>query len=143
MKIDLVELVTENWAYKLVALFIALILWLTILGRRDFVTSKSVELDLLTAPGHVVATQSAESIRVKVSGSRTALKKFMDSALSHSLTVDISKYGSGVVDVEIPVDKLEVPLGVKVIGVRPLVVRTEVKRIDEKPSEEKFSEETK
>jgi hypothetical protein len=34
--------VTENFSYKMVALFISLILWLTILGRRDFVLSKKL-----------------------------------------------------------------------------------------------------
>lgn len=127
MKFDLVEFFTENWTYKVVAFFITAILWLTILGRRDFVMSKTIEIDLLTAPGHVVIAQSNDSVRVKVSGSRTALKKFMDSALSHSLAIDVSQRGLGVVDVTIPLEKIDIPLGVKIIGVKPMVIRAEIK----------------
>lgn len=132
MKFDLMEFLTENWSYKLVAFFITAILWLTILGRRDFVMSKTIEVDLLTAPNHIVVSQNSETIRVKVSGSRTALKKFMDSALSHSLAIDVSKLGRGVVDVQIPIDKIDVPLGVKIIGVKPLIIRAEVQETDGK-----------
>lgn len=118
--------VNENLSYKIVALFISLILWLTILGRRDFVYSKNIELDLITAPGASVVAQTADKIRVKVSGPRTALKKFMDSGFSQSIAVDISDRGEGVLDIEIPLQKIEVPMGVKILSVRPNIVRAEV-----------------
>lgn len=128
------DFIFDNLSYKLVALFIALILWLTILGRRDFVMTKNIELDLLTASGTSVVAQTTDQIKVKVSGPRTALKKFMDSAMTHSLAIDVSGKGVGVVDIEVPIQRLELPLGVKVIGVRPSVVRAEIvkiKRADE------------
>lgn len=120
------SLVTENFNYKIVALFISLILWLTILGRRDFVFSKTIEVDLVTAPGQSVTAQTADSIKVKVSGPRTALKKFMDSGFSQSIAIDISNRGEGVMEVEIPLNKIEIPMGVKVLGIRPSMIRAEV-----------------
>lgn len=119
-------LVSENFNYKLVALFISLILWLTILGRRDFVFSKNIEVDLITAPGSSVVAQTADQIKVKVSGPRTALKKFMESGFSQSIAVDISNRGEGTMDVDIPINRIEVPMGVKILGVRPSVIRAEV-----------------
>ena len=120
------SLITENFNYKLVALFISLILWLTILGRRDFVFSKTIEVDLVTAPGRTVIAQTADQIKVKVSGPRTALKKFMDSGFSQSMAIDISNRGEGVMEVEIPLNKIEIPMGVKILGVRPSMIRAEV-----------------
>jgi YbbR domain-containing protein len=120
------SLVTENFNYKLVALFISLILWLTILGRRDFVFSKTIEVDLVTAPGQTVIAQTSDQIKVKVSGPRTALKKFMDSGFSQSMAIDISNRGEGVMEVEIPLNKIEIPMGVKILGVRPSMIRAEV-----------------
>lgn len=118
--------VTENFSYKLVALFITLILWLTILGRRDFVLNKKIDIELQTGPNQVVVAQTADSIRVKVSGSRSALKKFMDNSQSGSIYIDISERGEGVLDVDVPLNKIEVPIGVRVLGVRPNMIRAEV-----------------
>lgn len=118
--------ITENFSYKVVALFIALILWLTILGRRDFVMSKKIDLELVTAQGTQVIAQTADSVKIKVSGPRSALKKLMESSLSQTLTLDISQRGEGVVYVDIPINKIEVPLGVKILGVRPNQIQAEV-----------------
>ena len=84
------DTLTDNLSYKIVSLFIALILWLTILGRRDFSLTKTIDLELMTGPNKVVVTQNVEIAKVKVSGPRTALKKFMDSGLSQLLIIDIS-----------------------------------------------------
>jgi len=118
--------VTENFSYKMVALFISLILWLTILGRRDFVLSKKIDIEFQTKPGQVVVAQTADNIRVKVSGPRTALKKFMENPQSQSIVIDISDRGEGVLDVDVPLNKIDVPMGVRVLGVRPNVIRAEV-----------------
>jgi YbbR domain-containing protein len=130
------DAVTENFSYKVVALFISLILWLTILGRRDFVLSKNVEVDLITAPGTQVVAQTTDHIKVKVSGPRAALKKFMESSLSQNINLDISQKGEGVVYVDIPLNKIEVPLGVKILGVRPNQIQVEVVRTKDNKNDE-------
>lgn len=127
---------TENLSYKIVALFISLILWLTILGRRDFVLSKNVDVELVTAPGTQVVAQTTDHIKVKVSGPRSALKKFMESNLSQSISLDISQRGEGVVYVDIPLNKIEVPLGVKILGIRPNQIQVEVVHKKEKIDDE-------
>ncbi|MBV2167852.1 MAG: hypothetical protein KUL82_04010 [Bdellovibrio sp.] len=119
-------IVTENFSYKVVALFISLILWLTILGRRDFVLSKNIDVDLVTAPGTQIVAQTTDHIKVKVSGPRSSLKKFLESSLSQSITLDISQKGEGVVYVDIPLNKIEVPIGVRILGVRPNQIQVEV-----------------
>ncbi|WP_415061487.1 hypothetical protein [Bdellovibrio sp.] len=119
-------IVTENFSYKVVALFISLILWLTILGRRDFVLSKNIDIDLVTAPGTQIVAQTTDHIKVKVSGPRSSLKKFLESSLSQSITLDISQKGEGVVYVDIPLNKIEVPIGVRILGVRPNQIQVEV-----------------
>lgn len=130
---------TQNFSYKVVALFISLILWLTILGRRDFVMSKDVDVELVTAPGYQVVAQTSDHIKVKVSGPRAALKKFMDSSVSQSITLDISQRGEGVVYVDIPVTKFETPLGVRILGLRPNQIQAEVVGTKEKLNDEQKS----
>ena len=126
MKRRLSGVITENFSYKVVALFISLILWLTILGRRDFVLSKNIDIELVTAPSKQVVAQTSDHIKVKVSGPRSALKKFIDSSFSQNITIDISQRGEGVIYVDIPLNKIEVPLGVKILGVRPNQIQAEV-----------------
>ncbi len=126
MKRRLSGVITENFSYKVVALFISLILWLTILGRRDFVLSKNIDIELITAPSKQVFAQTSDHIKIKVSGPRSALKKFIDSSFSQSMTIDISQRGEGVIYVDIPLNKIEVPLGVKILGVRPNQIQAEV-----------------
>ena len=121
--------VTENFSYKLVALFISLILWLTILGRRDFVLSKDIDLELIVAQGTQVVAQTTDHVKLKVSGPRSALKKFMDSSLSQTLTMDLSSRGEGVLYVDIPLNRIEVPMGVKILGIRPNQIQVEVVRL--------------
>lgn len=126
MKMTVKSALTENFSYKLVSLFIALILWLTILGRRDFSLTKNFEIELIPGANQVVTHQSTDSIKVKVSGPRTALKRFMESGLSQLVSIDVSKKGEGDIEVEVPLKLVDVPFGVKVISIKPSVVRAHV-----------------
>lgn len=125
------DLITENFGDKLIALVIALMLWVTILGRRDFVYTKTLDLDLQTAAGRTIVAQTADKIRVRVSGPRASLKKFMESADSQSLSIDLSGRGEGLVDIDIPHQKIEVPIGVKVLSIRPNMIRAEIANTSE------------
>jgi hypothetical protein len=118
----------DHWSFKLVALFIALILWLTILGRRDFVLSKSIDVEVVVPQGLTLVVQSVDRVKVKVSGPRTALKRFMDSGLSQMVTVDAGGKGEGEYELEIPVAKIDVPFGVRVLQVRPSSVKVQLKK---------------
>jgi YbbR domain-containing protein len=120
------SVLTENLSYKVVSLFIALILWLTILGRRDFSLTKSVDVELLPGSQQTITAQSAENVKVKVTGSRTALKKFMETGMSQMISIDISQRGEGDIEVEVPLKQIDVPFGVKIISVKPTVIRARV-----------------
>lgn len=111
----------ENGSYKLVALFVTLILWVTILGRRDFQLSKDMDLEFLLPQTLTVANQGVErKVTVKVSGPRMALKKF--STNPGSITVDLVRSQAGPVRALITPRNVEVPFGVKVISINPDVV---------------------
>ncbi|MFN7263188.1 MAG: hypothetical protein ACK5RO_12315 [Pseudobdellovibrionaceae bacterium] len=126
MRVKWKDVVTENLSYKLVSLFIALILWLTILGRRDFTLSKSIEVETYAVAGLMVQSQSTDVIKVKVTGPRNAIRKFIDSGLNQVLSVDVTNFGVGEFEVEIPVHKIDVPFGVKVVSVRPQTLRVKI-----------------
>src|SRR4051812_1059123 len=90
------EWVFENGSYKLVALFVTLILWVTILGRRDFVLSKDVDIEFIIPPAISIAkTDGAHRVTVKVSGPRMALKKFAQNP--GTITIDLGQSQAGQV----------------------------------------------
>lgn len=118
------ESLMANASYKMVALFIALILWLSILGRRDFVVTKDIEVDFVAAPGYMVAGQSIDKIKIKVSGPQPLLKKFKDK--NQIFSIDLTDKTVGLFEIEMTPAKIEVPDGIKVLGVRPNSIRVEI-----------------
>lgn len=126
MKEQMKEFIFDNWVAKIMALFIALFLWTTVMGRRDFVLTKVINVELLTAESQSVLAQTADRIRVRVSGPRSALKKFLDDPKTQKIVLDISNSGQGVLDLDIPTQQIQAPMGVKVLSVRPNMIRVEV-----------------
>jgi hypothetical protein len=116
--------VLDNFSYKVVALFISLILWLSILNRRDYIVTKNLEVDFVTAENLIVSAQSSAQLKVKVSGAQPLLKKYRES--SQVLALDLSDKNVGFYDVDINSSKLDIPAGIKVIGVRPNTIRVEI-----------------
>jgi YbbR domain-containing protein len=117
---ELKSLIFENGSYKLVALFVTLILWITILGRRDFVLSKDVDLEFLLPKQMVIAETINRKVSVKVSGPRVALKKFAQNP--GTITVDLARSPLGPNRAFITSRNVEVPFGVKVLSVNPEVI---------------------
>ncbi len=116
--------ILDNFSYKIVALFISLILWISILNKRDFIVTKDFEVDFVTAENYMVAGQSSAQLKVKVSGPQPLLKKYRES--SQFLTFDMSDKSTGFYDVDMNVAKIEVPKGIKIIGIRPQTIRVEI-----------------
>ena len=114
--------VLENGSYKLVALFVTLILWVTILGRRDFVLSKDMDIEFLLPRAIAVAETNRERhVTVKVSGPRVALKKFAQNP--GAITIDLGRQAEpGPIKAVITPRNVEVPFGVKVISITPDVI---------------------
>lgn len=119
MKKKLVNVVTENLSYKFISLFIALILWITILGRSDTMSTRYAEIEIMTAPGIAVSYQSADKVKIRVSGPRTALRRFVENGLSQVITLDLSHRPEGDYQVDVPRTKVDLPFGVKLVSISP------------------------
>ena len=120
------EWFNDNRSYKLIALVITVALWLTILGRRDVVVSRDFNVEYLLKPNHVLATEVIRQVRIKVSGPRTALKKFSSS--DDTVTLDLQDYPIGHQTVEVRTETLSLPLGVKVLSITPNVIKVRIKQ---------------
>lgn len=120
------ELFTENLSSKIVALFISFILWVTILGRRDFVQTKDIDIELMTSTEYQILDQDIEKVRVRASGPRAALKKFIENHSAQTLLIDISTLKEGKFEIQVPASKIETPLGVKILSLKPAQIHATV-----------------
>ena len=127
-KEHIVGFFSENGSYKLVALFITLVLWVTFLGRRESIYTGDVRLEYLTKDSIVVANELPEEVEVRVSGPQMRLKRVSDQ-LKASLTLDLTNYTTGRFPITIPVDKLQLPFGTKVLSVSPERINVELDRL--------------
>lgn len=109
--------VTENLSYKFVALGVALVLWLSMLGRKDSTLVKEFELQVLLPPKLELQTQIPQIVKVEVGGPRVALKKI--NQMSPVFTVDLTAARPGRQVVELSKDGLNVPIGARVLSIEP------------------------
>jgi YbbR domain-containing protein len=121
---QLKEMVADNFSYKLVALIISLILWLSLLNKREFITTKEFDVDIMTSESLVVLGQTSDKLKVKVSGPQPLLKKFIDSP--QIVAFDLSDKPTGFYDLDVSTSKIDVPKGLKVVSVRPNTIRVEL-----------------
>jgi hypothetical protein len=112
------EALFENGSYKLVALFVTLILWVTILGRRDFRVEKAVDLEIVLPPGlSIKEREIPRQVIVRVAGTRMALRRF--SQTPDVVTIDLSRAQAGLVRQTMTPKLIDAPFGVKVESVTP------------------------
>lgn len=109
-------------------MFIAVILWVTIMGRRDLILTRNIEVKFRVAEAHQVVGQTTDEIRLRLSGPRAALKELMDGNKSKPVMIDIAGRGEGVFDIDVPVNRIDIPAGVKILSVRPNLIRVEVEK---------------
>ncbi len=118
------SLFLDNLAYKMVSLFVALVLWLAILGRRDFVASQDVEIFFTPSKGKTVISQSSDRVRLKLSGPQNSIKRYK--ARLNSIMIDVTHLNDGVHDVDIGNQNFDLPSGIRALSIKPNVVRVEL-----------------
>lgn len=108
---------TDNLSYKFVALGVAVILWISMLGRKDSTMMKDFELQVMLAPNLEMETQIPQLVKVEVAGPRVALKKI--NQMSPVFTVDLTSSRAGRQLVQLSREGLQLPIGARVISMDP------------------------
>lgn len=119
------RMVTDNLSYKFVALGVALVLWFSLLGRRDATLMKDYQLEVLLAPEMELAIPTPEFVRVEVMGPRVALKKL--GQLPGVFTVDLTSASTGRKKVRLSAEGVALPLGARVLNIEPKEFVTEIR----------------
>ena len=116
---------TDNLSYKFVALGVALVLWFSLLGRRDSTLMKDYQLEVLLAPEMELSIPVPEFVRVEVMGPRVALKKL--SQAPGTFTVDLTSASPGRKKVRLSAEGVTLPLGARVLNIEPKEFVTEIR----------------
>jgi YbbR domain-containing protein len=123
------QLVTRNFALKVLSLAIAFSLWLFVnFGERDTEQSLKVPLELRNIPAHLMITSPrVDFIDLRVSGPRTLLGRIDRSRVSFALDLNGVRPGPAVFRVD--AESLNLPRGVKVVRINPAQVTLELDRV--------------
>lgn len=108
---------SENLSYKFVALGVAVILWMSMMGRKDSTLVKDFELQVLLGPNLEMETSIPQLVKVEVVGPRVALKKI--NQMSPVFTVDLTSARAGRQVISLSRDGLNLPIGARVLSIEP------------------------
>ncbi|MCO5114001.1 MAG: CdaR family protein [Bdellovibrionaceae bacterium] len=120
----------HNTKQKGLALVVAGIMWVFILGQKENSVEKDVLLEYQLRSG-VEMLESVQKVKVYFTGPSSALRKLNESPLN--LKIDITQYPvGGLFTVEVPKDGLNLPLGVKVESLKPSRVPVVLRKASQK-----------
>ena len=125
---------SENLAYKLVAFFVTLVLWLTIQGRKDTVATRDVRLEYMVPARLMLQDSPSRGVKVKVSGPRPALKKFMQA--EEAITLELNNLSSGEHRIDVNEERLILPVGLRILSVTPKTVVVKLRTLAQEESVE-------
>lgn len=112
------EQIIDNWLYKVVALFVAVAIWVTTTqGRKDTILWRNLDIEFILQPNLVVTNMSDRTVRVKVSGPRSSLKKI--SQATQVVTLNLTHEQAGRRHIEIKPSDINLPMGVKLLSIQP------------------------
>ncbi len=108
---------SDNLSYKFVALGVATILWLSMMGRKDSTMIKDFELQVLLGPQVEMEAPIPQTVKVEIIGPRVALKKIAN--ISPVFTVDLTGAHIGRQVIQLSRDGLSLPIGARVLSIEP------------------------
>ena len=122
------EQVLSNGAYKVVALIASVILWLTVLGRKEAVVTRELPLKFQVKPSVTLTYDTSINLQIKVSGGRKIIKDFTDT--QNEITIDLKDRGPGIYSIPLSLANLRLPRGLKVLSLNPRELEVEIKSKD-------------
>jgi len=114
------DLFTVNLLSKLVALVVALLLYMLTTGEKNVVTNLKLRLEVVTPEGLVIANTLPSDISFQIKGPRARINSVVDR--NEVLIVPLTGARPGVSSVKIHPEMLRLPPGVEVISISPLII---------------------
>jgi len=109
---------TANLGYKILALVIAVLLWVIAQGSSSIERGFDIPVEFSGIPESLVLTEdSADVLNVRVLGSRAALRNLEPERMRY--TVDVSGAKPGLSEFEVDISKLDLPRGARLVSRSP------------------------
>lgn len=109
---------SKNWSLKLLALVLALSMWVFVVGQEQAEIALIIPVELTNIPkGTVVDGNVVSEVKVRVSGPRSLVRRVMDERISK--TVDLSGMKTGEHVIQMAPKELKLPAGVVVKHISP------------------------
>ena len=108
--------IADNLSYKFVALGVAVILWMSMMGHKDTLV-KDFDLQVMLGQNLELETSIPQLVKVEVVGPRVALKKI--NQMSPVFTVDLTSAGPGRQIIQLSREGLNLPIGARVLTIEP------------------------
>lgn len=114
----------EEWGLKLLALGIAIVLWLSVTGQNKPVTQRlsGVQLNFLKHPALEISNDPISSVEVTVNGSPGVLDQLKLRDLVVTVDISSQKAGERVVRLSPESARMDLPPGVKILSFRPATI---------------------
>jgi len=116
-----------NLGYKVLAIVIALFLWLVARGSSSVERGFDIPVVLQGVPDDlVVVDQGADVVNVRLLGTRSALRNFKPDRLEYPL--EISEAKPGQADFEVDLSRFDLPRGARVVSRSPSRIELSLER---------------
>ena len=109
----------EHFGYKVIALLIAMILWVTVVSQKDMVSKQKISVQFVVPSGYEIEGSPKLEVEVKLEGPRPILKKFLEKYWPTTLMIPVRNPSVGPSAFEIPPSYFQVPSEIKIISIVP------------------------
>ncbi len=118
----------EHLGFKVLALIITLILWITVISQKEMMTTQKVSVQFLVPTEYKIEGQSELMVEIRVVGPRPILKRFIDKYWPSSLVIPIREPRVGANAIEIPISYFQFPSEIKVLSILPREVVLQIEK---------------
>lgn len=109
----------ENSGYRLIALLITLILWVSVVSQKEIRMDQSLNIQYVAPPGMAIKGKNSFDITIRLEGPRFQLRRFLDRRWVSTLVVPLKQSVPGTVVQEISLAEMSLPSEIKVLSMTP------------------------
>lgn len=120
----------EHLGYKVIALLITLILWVTVVSQREMITTQKVSVQFVVPLEYKIEGARQIEVDVRLEGPRPMLKRYLEKSWLSTVVVPIRNPTIGPYPVQIPISDFQLPSDIKVLSINPREVILQINKAD-------------
>lgn len=118
----------EHFGYRLIALFIAMILWVTVISQRETISIQKMKIQFVVPSEFKIEGPGSADIEVRLEGTRPNIRRFLERHWVSNMVVPVRNPSLGLSTVDVPVKELQLPPEIKVLSISPREVVLQIKK---------------